>query len=135
MSRHLIVLRSIADRERVAKYAKHAPYGSRVEFKAEKRSLPQNDRFWAMLTDISRQHEHCGKKYAPDTWKQIFLSAWKREMQFIPALDGNGLVPIYRSSDLSKGEMSELIDFIAAWATENGIELHDSPLLEKHVAM
>lgn len=126
MSRHLITLNSSADRARVVKYAAQAPPGTRVEFKAAKRTLPQNDRMWAMLTDISAQKEHHGKKYTPDQWKVIFMSACGREVQFIPALDGSGFIPWGQSSsDLSKDEMSELIEFMMAWGTENGVVFHD----------
>ena len=128
MSRHLIALHSNAHRAMAARYVAKAPFGTRVEFKAAKRSLPQNDRLWAMLTDIARQKEHNGRKYTPDTWKILFMHALGREMQFIPSLDGTGFLPLgYRSSDLTKGEMSDLIEFMMAWGAENGVEFHDQP--------
>jgi hypothetical protein len=51
-----------------------------VEFKAPKRSLPQNDRMWAMLTDVATQLPWHGIKLSPDDWKLIFLDALKREL-------------------------------------------------------
>ena len=99
---------------------------TRVEFKETKRSLPQNDRMWAMLTDIATQKEHCGRKYTPEIWKCLLMHAWGREVKFIPALDGEGVVPmVYRSSDLSKTEMTELIEFMFSWGSQNGIAFHD----------
>ena len=129
MSRHLIVLHGTADRERVAKYALAAPYGTRVEFKAAKRSIPQNDRMWAMLTDIAAQKEHGGRKYTPDQWKVIFMHACGREVQFIPSLTGEGFIPWGQSSsDLSKNEMSELMEFMSAWGAENGVTFHEAEI-------
>lgn len=126
MSRHLLTINSAVDRERVARYAAQAPTGTRVEFKAAKRTLPQNDRMWAMLTDIAAQKEHGGRKYTPDIWKALFMSACGREVQFVPALDGTTFLPLgYRSSDLSKQEMSDLIEFMFAWGAENGVTFHD----------
>jgi hypothetical protein len=126
MSRALITLRGAIDRERVARWAAQAPFGTRVEFKETKRSLPQNDRMWAMLTDIATQKEHCGRKYTPEIWKCLLMHAWGREVKFIPALDGEGVVPmVYRSSDLSKAEMTELIEFMFSWGAQNGIVFHD----------
>lgn len=126
MSRHTIILRGSADRARVVKYASAAPVGTRVEFKAAKRTLPQNDRMWAMLTYIAAQKEHCGRKYTPDQWKVLFMHACGREMQFVPTLDGQAFMPLgYRSSELSKDEMSALIDCMAAWGAENGVTFHD----------
>src|SRR4051812_41913261 len=122
MSRHTIILRGSADRARVVRYASVAPDGTRVDFKTAKRSLPQNDRMWAMLTDVANQKEHCGRKYTPDQWKVLFMHACGREMQFVPTLDGQSFMPLgYRSSELSKNEMSALIDCIAAWGMENGV--------------
>jgi hypothetical protein len=126
MSRHLITIWSTADRARAARYIAQAPSGTRVEFKAAKRTLPQNDRMWAMLTDIAQQKEHCGRKYTPDEWKVLFMHACGRETQFVPALNGNGFLPLgYRSSDLSKQEMSDLIECMFTWGAENGVVFHD----------
>lgn len=126
MSRHLIPINSTANRARAARYVAQAPFGTRVEFKASKRTLPQNDRMWAMLTDISTQKEHAGRKYPPDVWKILFMQACGRETQFLPSLDGTTFLPLgYRSSDLSKTEMSELIECMFAWGAENGVTFHD----------
>ena len=126
MSRALIVVHGAADRERAAKWAQQAPSGTRIEFKAMKRTLPQNDRMWAMLTDVAAQKEHAGRKYTPDQWKVLFMHACGREVQFIPSLDGSTFIPWgNRSSDLSKAEMSELIEFMFSWGAENGVVFHD----------
>lgn len=126
MSRHLITLWNESDRKRAHAYIEQAPVETRVEFKAVKRSIPQNDRMWAMLTDIAAQKEHGGRKYTPDQWKVIFLAAIGREVQFIPSLDGKAFIPWGQSSsDLSKQEMTDLIEFIMAWGTENCVTFHD----------
>jgi hypothetical protein len=126
MGRALIHIRDIVDRERAAVWCKQAPAGTRVEFRAPKRSLPQNDRMWAMLTDIATQKEHGGRKYTPDQWKVLFMHACGREVQFIPALDNSTFIPWGQSSsDLSKEEMTQLIEFMLAWGAENGVVYHD----------
>lgn len=77
---------------------------------------------WAMLTDIASQKEHCGRRYSPDDWKVIFLHALGKETRFVPALDGQGFIPIGQSSsDLGKGEMSNMIELIASWGAENDV--------------
>lgn len=126
MSRALIVVRGTEDRQRAATWCQKAPGGTRIEFKGSKRTLPQNDKMWAMLTDISRQKLHGGRRYSPDQWKVIFLHAVGREVQFIPSLDGTTFIPWGQSSsDLSKEEMSELIEFLFAWGAENGVAWSD----------
>lgn len=127
MSRHLIVLNSSAERARAARYIAQAPSGTRVELKAARRSLAQNDRLWAMLTDISTQKQHCGRKYTPDQWKILMMHACGREVQFLPSLDQSTFIPWGQSSrDLSKQEMTELIEFMLAWGAENGVVFHDT---------
>jgi hypothetical protein len=126
MSRFLVVINSTVDRVRAAKALASAPFGPRVEFKAAKRSLPQNDRMWAMLSDVAQQKQHAGRKYTADQWKVLFMHACGREVQFIPSLDNSTFIPWGQSSsDLGKDEMSNLIDFIAAWGAENGVTFHD----------
>lgn len=128
MTRALIIIHSDFDRRRAAKWCEKAPDGCRVEFKAEKRSLDQNSRLWAMLTDVATQAQHNGRKYTPDQWKCLFLHACGREVQFIPALDNKTFLPWGQSSsDLSKAEMTELFGFIEAWGAENGVVFHDQP--------
>jgi hypothetical protein len=126
MSRALLVLSNNDVRARAISWVQKAPAGTRVEFKQQKRTTEQNDRMWAMLTDIARQKQHCGRKYTPDEWKCLFMNACGRETQFVPTLDGSGFFPLgYRSSDLSKQEMSDLIEFMLAWGAENGVVFHD----------
>jgi hypothetical protein len=49
----------------------------------------------------------------------------------LPAIHRHGMVPCGRSSsDLSVGEMSEVMDYIAAWGAENGITFHDQHDME-----
>jgi len=82
---------------------------------------------WAMLTDVATQREHFGGRYTPDQWKAIFMDACGAELQYIPTWVGLTFLPWgFRSSDLSKEEMSELISFMQAWGDQNGIVWHDS---------
>ena len=121
MSRHLITVYSDSDRARAYSYIRQAPAGTRVEFKAIKRSLPQNDLMWAMLTDIAAQKEHHGRKFPPEVWKALFLHGLQKEICLIPTLDGTTLLPLTRTSDLSREEMTALIDFIQCWAAQNNV--------------
>lgn len=126
MSRALIILNRAADQQLARNWIAKAPRGTRIEFKKPRRSLDQNSRMWAMLTEVAAQKEHLGRRYTPDQWKVIFLHACGREVQFLPALDGSTFIPWGQSSsDLSKEEMSSLIDFIAAWGAQNGVQFKD----------
>lgn len=122
MSRVALILTNPATRERATKWVRSAPPGTRLEFREPKRSIPQNDRMWALLTEISRQVTYHGLRLTPDDFKLLFLDALKREVRMVPNLDGNGFVSLGRSSsDLSKAEFSDLFEVISAWAAANGV--------------
>lgn len=126
MGRALVIISSNAERAKAAAWLAKAPFGTRVEFKRSKRSLPQNDRFWAMLTDVAEQLTWHGVKLSTDDWKLVFLDALKREVRMVPNLEGNGFVNLGRSSsDLTKEEMSDLMEIIAAFGAEHGVVFHD----------
>jgi hypothetical protein len=126
MSRATIVINGDIDRRRAAGWAMKAPAGTRIEYKASKRSLPQNSRMWAMLTDVATQVPWHGIKLTPDDWKLLFLDALKRELRMVPNIDGNGFVNLGRSSsDLSKEEMGDLIELIAAFGANHGVVFGD----------
>lgn len=126
MGRALIIIASEAERAKVIQWAKKAPWNTRVEFKAAKRSLAQNDRLWAMLTDVATQKTHADRKFTPDQWKIIFMHACGREVQFLPSLDGSTFIPWGQSSsDLSKEEMTDLIEFMFSWGAEHGVTFHE----------
>src|SRR5690606_3182977 len=124
--RVLVTLRSQADRDRVCKWVQKVDYGTRVELKEAKRTTPQNDRFWAALTDIARQVPYHGLRLTPDDYKLIFLDALKREVRMVPNLDGNGFVSLGRSSsDLSKDEFSMLLELVYAFGAKHGVKFGD----------
>ena len=124
MSRAVVILTNREVRQRAAHWCMTAPMNSRVEFKEAKRSLPQNDRMWAMLTDIARQLPWHGLKLSADDWKLIFLASLHQEMRLVPNIEGTGFVNLGRSSsDLSKAEMSDLMELISAFAAQHGVVL------------
>lgn len=126
MSRALVVIRSEVERARAARWAAQAPYGTRIEFKETKRSIPQNSLLWSHLTDIAREIPWHGVKLSADDWKLIFLDALKRELRMVPNLDGNGFVNLGRSSsDLSKQEMGDLLELIKAFGANHGVKFID----------
>lgn len=126
MSRATIIIQTEHDRQKASRWAAGVPLGTRIEFKETKRTVPQSDRMWAMLTDVASQLPYHGLKLAPDDWKLIFLDALKREVRMVPNLDGNGFVSLGRSSsDLSKTEMTDLIELIFEFGARHGVEFNE----------
>ena len=126
MSRALLVLYSDAIRERAIDWIRRAPKDTRVEFKAPRRSLPQNDILWARLGEIAHQCKWHGLKLSSDDWKIIFMDALNSEVRAVPNLGGNGFVDLGRSSSrLSKEEMSDLLEIISEWGARNGVQFKE----------
>ena len=127
MSRAVLILGGKAQRDRAPAWIANAPINTRVEFREPKRSLPQNDRMWAMLTDIAKQRpNHNGAKMTADLWKAVFMQALGAEMTMLPTLACDGFFPIgLRSSELSKSEMSDLMELMAAWGAAHDVTFHD----------
>ena len=126
MSRHLIIINGNGDRNRAMALIAQVPEGTRVEFRASKRSLPQNARFWAALSDIARQVKWHGVKLRADDWKLIFMDALPRETRVAPNLNGDGFVNLGRSSrDLTREEMSDIIDLMYAFGANHGVRFND----------
>lgn len=127
MQRALIKLRSDRDVETACRLIRQAPPGSRVEVTGPECTLIQRKKMWAMLTDIARQRPD-GRMHTPDEWKVMFLHAIGKELKLLPSLNGDGFVPYGSSSRrLTVGEMSDLIDFMQAWAIEKGVTFQDDP--------
>jgi NinB protein len=111
-----------ANRDEVLKTIAAAPLGSRVELKGQRRSLPQNRMMWGLLQAFADQVEHFGQKYEAEDWKKIFMKELGREVQFAPALDGDGIVALgYSSSDLDKPEMADLIELVLSEGAKRGV--------------
>lgn len=127
MSRATIILNNSADRAMAMRWLAQAPEGTRLEFKAAKRSVDQNSRMWAMLTDVATQLDWHGQRLRADDWKLVFLDGLHREVRIVPNIEGTGFVNLGRSSsDLSKQEMSDLMELIASFGAEHGVVFHDS---------
>lgn len=90
------------------------------------RSSDANARLHAMLTDVAKQLEWSGKKRSVDVWKRLMTASWLRatneQVEILPALDGHGIDVIYeQTSRMSGTQVSSLMQFMEAWATDAGV--------------
>lgn len=122
MGTAVLVLAGKTERDKAINWIAKAPVNSRVTFQGPRRSLDQNSRLWAMLSDVSNQVTYHGLRLSPDDYKVLFMDALDREARMVPNIDGNGLVNLGRSSsNLSKADFTELMDLIEAWGAQNGV--------------
>lgn len=108
-----------------------------VEVKEMTRSVEQNAKLHATLSDIARQVEWAGKHRDVDTWKRLLTAAWLRargeSVEILPAVDGHGVDVVFRrTSSLTVKECAELLEFVQAWAAEQGVRLSAPEWMEEH---
>jgi len=91
-----------------------------VEIKPETRTLAQNARLWAMLTDVSKQVNWYGRKLSEEEWKHVFTASLAKQ-DVVPGIDGGFVVLGKSTSKMTKPEMSELQQLIEAFGAQQGV--------------
>lgn len=89
--------------------------------KPSTRSLEQNARMWAMLTEISEQVEWYGHRLTAEEWKDVFSAAMKRA-KVVPGLDGGFVVCGQSTSKMTRAEMSEMQTLMEAFGAERRVK-------------
>ncbi|MGE5500613.1 MAG: recombination protein NinB [Ignavibacteriales bacterium] len=128
MTETVILLSGKESRARAINLAATAPQGTCVAFRKARRSLPQNDRLHAMLTDVARQKEWAGAKRTVEAWKDIFTAALRSAnhgLDVVPGINGGFVLLGMHTSQMSKAEVGELMTLIEAFCAEHNIALSD----------
>lgn len=100
---------------------KTAPQGFFVTIKQPTRSLMQNNRLWALLTDVSQQVDWYGRKLAPQEWKDVFTAAMKKQ-DVVPGIEGGFVVLGRSTSNMNKAEMNDLQEIISAFGAQHDVK-------------
>lgn len=120
MTGQTIILRGESQRALAKGLIDKAPVDAIVNIREANRTLDQNALLWSLLSDVSRAKPG-GRKMIPELWKSVFMAACGHAVQFETGLDGQPFPVGFRSSRLNKSQMNELIEFILAWGSENGV--------------
>lgn len=81
-----------------------------VTIQERNRSLDQNRKLWACLSDVSRQVNWHGRWLDAESWKCVFTAALKQQ-DVVHNLSGNGFVVIGQStSRMRVSEFAELLE-------------------------
>jgi len=129
MSRAVVQIKTAADRNLIARWAQNVPEDTTVEFRAPRRSLDQNALMWSLLQQISKQVDWYGQKLGSEDWKDV-LTASLRRTRVVPGIDAGTFVPLgMRTSQMTKEEISELIELIYAFGAERGVKFRELELV------
>lgn len=97
----------------------------RVEECKPRRTLEQNSKMWAMLTDIADQVQWQidGKlEYLkPEEWKDILTAGLRKHQRVAAGIDGGFVILGDHTSGMTIGQMSEMIELCYAFGTEHGV--------------
>jgi hypothetical protein len=115
-----VLLTSAYARARAKSLIDKAPDGYIADIREPRRTLDQNDKLWAMLSDIAMS-KPLGRMHTPDDWKAIAMNACGWECAFCEGLDGRPFPIGFRSSQLTKSQMSTLIEWLQAFGDEHGV--------------
>jgi hypothetical protein len=89
------------------------------------RTLEQNSRLWALLTDVSRQVQWPvdGKLQflSPDEWKTIFTAAHEKHQRVAQGIEGGFVMLGSSTSKMSIGDMIDLQTIIEGFGAEHGV--------------
>lgn len=121
MSKRIYRLVHPEARQRAANDCLNAPDGYVVEVKEASRTLEQNAKLWAMLSDIECQCDWHGLRLSSDEWKDLF-SAGLMKSKVVPNMEGSGFVILgQRTSKMTKSEFSDLVELIYSFGAERGV--------------
>ena len=98
-----------------------APHGAVVNVREAKRSLDQNAKMWAMLSDVSRAAPE-GRMWTTEVWKAAFMHALGHEILWQPGLNGTPFPAGFRTSRLTKEQFCDLITVIQEYGDRHGVE-------------
>lgn len=100
-----------------------------VKIQPMTRSLEQNSKLHALLSDISKQCEFNGQKRDIDTWKMIMVSAHKiatgGKAEMVIGLEGEVINLRESTAQMGVQRLASLIEYITAWGVENGVKFND----------
>jgi len=96
-----------------------------VEVKPLTRTLEQNAKLWAMLTDVSEQVNWHGQKLTPEDWKHVFSAALNQQ-RVVPNIDSTGFVVLGQStSKMTVLQMADMIELINAFGSERNVNFKE----------
>ena len=120
MAKQTFILAHDTARTMALEAIRTAPMGFAVTVGPKTRTLDQNALLWALLTDISEQVFWHGECLTPTDWKHIF-TANLAQQRIVPGIDGGMVVLGQSTREMTKGELSDLVELIQAFGAEHNV--------------
>lgn len=126
MSGQTIILCGKSQRAFAKSLIDKAPQDAVVNIRDAKRTLDQNAKMWAMLSDVSRASPEC-RMWTTDVWKAAFMHALGHEINWQPGLNGQPFPVGFRTSRLTKEQFADLIETIQEYGDRHGVKWSNEP--------
>lgn len=101
------------------------PFTIEIKSHKSKRSLEQNSKMWAMLSDISGQVKWpvngSDQRLTPEEWKIILSAGLESEQRIAQGINGGFVMLGKSTSKQSIKWMSSMIELIYAFGSERGV--------------
>lgn len=127
--------------KRTAKsYIGSAPLGYVMTISGPTKKRSQEERYHAMIGDISKQTEYAGKRWSADDMKRIMIDEFAEEMRLagtplhhdgrlIPSENGRRVIQLgIQSRDFYVKEASQFIEFLFAYGAARDVIWSDPTL-------
>lgn len=123
--KYTIILSNDYQRQRAKAMIDRAPPNVVVTYDEPRRSLPQNAKMHAMLTELALAKPD-GRSMPVHKWKALAMDMAGCKPEWERSLDGDSMVCVgYKSSRLSKDKMSDVIEAIRFYAATHNVQLKD----------
>jgi hypothetical protein len=103
-----------------------------LQIKKENKSRDQEEKYHAMIGEISKQASHLGSKWDENDWKRLLLDKFARETgrtpgKLISNLDMTGIVEVgIQSRKFTVSDAGEFIEWLHAWGADNGVTFNEA---------
>lgn len=133
MSKQIFILAHAQARAGAVAAIKDAPDGHVVTIAEPTKRRIQEEKYHAMLGDLSRQSQYAGQKWDTEDTKRILIDEFAAEMRLagsplhndsriIPSQDGFRIIQLnIRSSDFYVKEAGEFIEFLYSWGADRKV--------------
>lgn len=132
MTKRIFVLVHDTARERAVDAVRNAPAGHMVSISEPVKRRIQEEKYHAMLADLSKQTTYAGRKWDEDDTKRILIDEFAEEMRLagtplhhdgrlIPSENGRRVIQLgIQSRDFWVSEAAQFIEFLYAWGADRG---------------
>jgi hypothetical protein len=91
----------------------------------ELRTIDQNKKLWAMLSDVASQIpwpvNGSMVLMASEDWKDVFTASLRKHNRVAMGIDGGFVILGMRTSKMKKQQFADLIEIIYAFGAERGV--------------